>query len=571
MSATAEINSGGDDADTGTVIPRPLILVRGFGGVDVDDERRNAYQGFNEGTVYPGRRGQNFIYEGFVLRALKSPRYQYTDATNVVGYYSKPIDAPSADIDLGGFAGGDVGGDTVVIDPSTAKIVLANGLAGTIWVYRYYDLDPRSLANYGRGLARLIYLIEAAAGVHKLPFQGVDVVAHSMGGLVVRDALHQMDAAEKKSAERLVHKIVTLGTPHRGIAFQVLPRWLVSALPKVGKAKNELAAFDPDGVAFNDIANVFPMERILTVVGTNYRTYNVGVSSLANRLSSLFDEGTLATNKSDGLVKQAAAQLPGAPRTFVNKCHGGPDSLVTSREAYEISMRFLNGTHRVRLWLDEAEISRGKDWFGKSEFYFGASIKPRGLDFELFHQSAEAENCYGPFRRVDLADGPYDLAKALTKPLSDPGDDTTWWAGPDRLIWDGWIDERDVLDPSHPDMVFRLDLYVGERDSRGFGFSDNVIFRKQYYVQAFPGSPIQVFVHTNEELLGPRADRSVAVARTRAAGADSTDFNGVVTESGGPSPAVQRAAASDTGWRFQVAGTGFTATLRVGIERISQE
>ena len=29
----------------------------------------------------------------------------------------------------------------------------------------------------------------------------------------------------------------------------------------------------------------------------------------------------------------------------------------------------------------------------------------------------------------------------------------------------------------------RLDFYVGERDLLGVGFSDNVIFRKQYYIR----------------------------------------------------------------------------------------
>ena len=48
-------------------------------------------------------------------------------------------------------------------------------------------------------------------------------------------------------------------------------------------------------------------------------------------------------------------------------------------------------------------MKRGQDWFGKSEFFFGVSIKPRCVDFELFHQSAEAENCYGPFNNGDLS------------------------------------------------------------------------------------------------------------------------------------------------------------------------
>lgn len=56
---------------------RPLILVRGFGGPDISQEQASPYQGFNDGTVYPGRRGDNYIYEGFVLRALKSQLYPY--------------------------------------------------------------------------------------------------------------------------------------------------------------------------------------------------------------------------------------------------------------------------------------------------------------------------------------------------------------------------------------------------------------------------------------------------------------------------------------------------------------
>src|SRR5215217_1364507 len=139
--------------------PRPLILIRGFGGPDVSGEQRSAYQGYNDGTVYPGRRGENYIYEGFLLRAMKSDRYRYNDATNVVGYYAEAVDAPE---DLAGFDADDVSG-TVVIDPQTAQRVLQNGTAGTIWVYRYYDLTPRGLQRYGDGLVTLIKLVRTAA------------------------------------------------------------------------------------------------------------------------------------------------------------------------------------------------------------------------------------------------------------------------------------------------------------------------------------------------------------------------------------------------------------------------
>jgi pimeloyl-ACP methyl ester carboxylesterase len=554
--------------DTTVFRPRPLVLVRGFGGLGVDDEQQNAYQGFNNGTVYPGRRGANYIYEGFVLRALKSPSYAYTDATNVVGYYATP-QSVDPDFYRGRFDQEDVSDDKVVVDAAMADVVLAHGVDGTMWIYRYYDVEPRQLKVYGQGLARLLRLIEKARSLYgEGEPRGVDVIAHSMGGLVVREALRVLHEAEPDQARTLVHKVVTLGTPHRGIAFQDLPRWLTSALPGVRNAADELAAFDPHSTEFLKTGEYFDLDRVLTVVGTNYRAYGNWAASAANRLSSLLDEGSLAGNRSDGLVKQSSAQLPGAPRTFVDKCHGGIDSLVTSREAYEIAMRFFHGTHHVRLWLDAAAISRGRDLFGRSEYYVGVSIKARGSDFELFHQDKDAENCYGPFHKRDLSDGPPRLEDELRKPLSDPGDRTTGWAGDDRLVWEGWIDEKLVPDPAHPQMVFRLDVYVGERDKYGVGFSDDKIFSKQYYVQVFE-DPTEIFVHTSADLLSPRDPHpreEVEEAATSPGDAGGGDPGGPNP----PSPAVQRAQQTPEGWTFGVSGTGFSGTFRVGIERVTR-
>ena len=64
-------------------------------------------------------------------------------------------------------------------------------------------------------------------------------------------------------------------------------------------------------------------------------------------------------------------------------------------------------------------------------------------------------------------------------------------------IYEGWFDtaritlhgrERATASEQR-DLVLRLDFYVGERDSFGIGFSDNVIFRKQYYLRALAEGP----------------------------------------------------------------------------------
>jgi pimeloyl-ACP methyl ester carboxylesterase len=351
----------------------------------------------------------------------------------------------------------------------------------TLWVFRYYDLDDRDdFKKYGAALVRLIEFIRILTE-HKTGVKPkVNIIAHSMGGLIVREAVQR--SYPKGAAAEHINKIITLGTPHKGISFQVIRNWIRI------ESEKELEHFNPDfqgnsEVGYRKFSEHFPPERTLTVVGTNYRSYGPVVASWLNRAFSVAGEYGPNYNRSDGLVKQQNAQLPGAPRTFIHKCHGGFDSLVTSREAFEISTRFLFGNIRVRLRLVEAEITRGFDVFGKSEFFFGVSIKPRAVDFELFHQSAEAENCYGPFQQPDL---------------SDP-DPAFGWAGEGRLIWEGWLNaierspgadqarstanEHDPCEDA-PDIVMRLDVYVGERDLLGFGFSDNIVFRKQYYVRA---------------------------------------------------------------------------------------
>ena len=349
----------GAETAPATRAEQPIILIRGFGGLGVEDEKKIAYQGFNDGTVYPQKSGENYIYEGLILRFMKSTRWTYNDATNIVGYYSSPVirDAKTIPAELAGFDPDLFSGHKVVIDPGTALSLVKSttDVCKTLWVFRYYDLDDREdFTRYGDALVRLITFIRTLAQHKHQTVPKVNIIAHSMGGLIVREAVQRTYA--KGEAPKHINKIVTLGTPHQGISFQVLKDWI-----GFGAAK-ELEQFNPDGqkdsenpVGFNKFAEHFPPERVLTVVGTNYRTYGPAVASWLNRAFSVTGEFGPNYNRSDGLVKQAFAQLPGAPRTFVHKCHGGPDSLVTSREAFEVTTRFFFGNIKVRLKSCEGE------------------------------------------------------------------------------------------------------------------------------------------------------------------------------------------------------------------------
>lgn len=549
--------------------PLPLILIRGFGGLDTKDEKKDAYQGFTEGSVYPQKQGENYIYEGLLLRFMKS-NWQYEDATNVVGYYGNKIgyepNLPGKlqylkDIKddsqlteklkklknkgvLEKFErlqkAGYFSGDKVVINPAMALNLLESmdDPCRSIWVFRYYDLNDREFKVYGEALVRLINFIreltvmqsEGDPQIKSDP--KVNIIAHSMGGLLVREAVQRTYPKKGLKAEDYINKIVTLGTPHRGVTFQVLRDWIsIEAADDIKHFNPEFQDDQNNDASFWNFAKHFPVERLLTVVGTNYRSYGMGIATALNRFFSASGEYGPNYNRSDGLVKQISAQIPGAPRTFVNKCHGGFDSLITSRESFEIATRFLFGNVQARLRFVKGNILRGKDWFGKSEFYFGVSLKPRGVDFELFHQSKEAENCYGPFTKEDMTD-----------------DNLTFdWADQKNLIWEGYLNTLSILEEDYlpeKDMVFRLDFYLGERDLLGLGFSDNVIFRKQYYIRALlTKRPLELYLYTNERFAQP----DLADAE------DSIKMNAV-----------------DGGWEFEVVGTGFKGTFRIEIDAVPE-
>jgi hypothetical protein len=94
-------------------------------------------------------------------------------------------------------------------------------------------------------------------------------------------------------------------------------------------------------------------------------------------------------------------------------------------------------------------------------------------------------------------------------------------------------------------MVMRLDVYVGERDVLGIGFSDNVIFRKQYYLRVVAGGSadlsesldgLEVWLYTGEDFADTAGARKLEAA------------NGE--------------------WRFDVEGTGFQGTLGFTVARV---
>jgi hypothetical protein len=88
-------------------------------------------------------------------------------------------------------------------------------------LYLRYN-SGRHVADNGRDLSDLLQRLLAA---WPMPVHELVVVAHSMGGLVTRSAVHQAQLRGQDWAERLT-RIVFLGTPHHGAPLERAGSWI---------------------------------------------------------------------------------------------------------------------------------------------------------------------------------------------------------------------------------------------------------------------------------------------------------------------------------------------------------
>jgi pimeloyl-ACP methyl ester carboxylesterase len=100
---------------------------------------------------------------------------------------------------------------------------------GVTPIHLHYN-SGRHISTNGREFAALM---DALVRAWPVPLESIDLVAHSMGGLVARSALHQA-VQNAQEWPRRVGKLVFLGTPHHG-----------APLERSGQRLNMLLALSP--------------------------------------------------------------------------------------------------------------------------------------------------------------------------------------------------------------------------------------------------------------------------------------------------------------------------------------
>jgi pimeloyl-ACP methyl ester carboxylesterase len=332
----------------------PVVYVRGYAGATsgIDSQVDDPFYGFNLGATHVrvGGSGDPMFYqfEGPMLRLITDENYRLL----VHGDQRKFLD--------------DAGPGTVPKE--------------SLWVYRFYDqaattfgpqphdenffervwrearehvtADKFNLEVAAEGLYELIKTIREKTGAEK-----VIVVAHSMGGLVVRCMMQKVcqDGSGRLPAKDIVAKFFTYGTPHGGIAFSLgALDWAQQAFGPAGAdvfAPEKMYGYLTPGKKFGDLPDegdnwdpqyvdpeVFSPDNIFCIVGTDPKDYGLARKAVGP--------------KSDGLVRIEHAYVRQAHRAYVYKSHSGSYGEVNSEEGYQNLRRFLFGRWAVKVSLD---------------------------------------------------------------------------------------------------------------------------------------------------------------------------------------------------------------------------
>ena len=304
----------------------------------------------------------------------------------------------------------------------------------SIWLSRVCALDSKSYKQRSMKkdalelLNLLVYEIPkklVALGMNEDTVRNdykVILIAHGIAGLVCRTMMQNLlpDFKLKKDdevpilalekitdPEKLIHKFVTIGTPHKGhdmgtqdshVTYSVYkPINPYNANGFASERMREYLKLTDLKFDTHSLGNsTFPLKRCLCIIGSDHTRYH------SNKDAPAF---------SDGVVKQDHAYLVGAERPAdnaaydeknvafyanIHRAQTGVCGMVPSVESWAHIQRFLFGDLRVRIALDNLAIHTKQteeyDYF--YDFEFAYTVKGCGV----YLHRRQLDPCENPIR-----------------------------------------------------------------------------------------------------------------------------------------------------------------------------
>jgi hypothetical protein len=449
----------------------PIVYVRGYAMRHAEREEtfNDTYYGFSATSVekreaLPPDYSEADVFEGQLIRFMKIRDYGYADAVNR-------------------------GLEVFHANPSRS-----------IWVSRFYDRDyimgsHRSIEEHADDLYKLVCQTIPtrlkASGVNL--GQGdkdykVILIAHSMGGLVCRTLIQNLlPHRYKEDPKRWIHRLVTLGTPHRGIELGNIPDFLEDVVSsqlnpfgsnifneermrdylKLQGKKGKKYRYDVHSLGPQDTHHDFPVKRCLCIIGSDHPSYSVTKG--------------MTGNFSDGLVKQdrayvVAGEAPVDNHRYsddqvcyyanVHRAHSGYRGIVNSLESYENIQRFLFGNIKAEISLENIQIHTPEDGYSQYFYDFEFLISIRGTSVYLHRREQDPCENAVRLRRKDIPERLLLHTGFMNSKLKEDDAKFSRFALTLRVIEyrveEGFLWDREY--PGRPIYVETLEIRVGDSD-----------------------------------------------------------------------------------------------------------